>query len=200
MKKRKSKLLCLVLALMLVLTFAATPVSALDSGRREFAQIPEQSSEPEQEELQTEQSVSEPEPEPESEATGEPEVIEGGELLMTIPIGQQTLDGEPATGGSSLALAVSVVYPKGKELLKKGDEITLVFSLQNYNDFTGTQAMGDYLMEKGIGAYELTLTYAGAFDVTGVTSSFTSSTTPKLANLSYNENKGGDVDTLICSP
>lgn len=194
MKNTTTKRISLVLSLLLVLSVMATPLFALEGGRQEAAQSLPQS-EPAPEDI--EQSVSEPEDT--QEGTDPPLMIEGAEPFLTISIGGEAADGEPATGGSLKSLLVSVVYPKGKDAtvpLKKGDEITLVFSLKNYEAFTGTFTQNGVPVEVGIGAYELALTYSGAFDVTGVTSNFTSSTTPKLANLSYNENAGADVDTL----
>lgn len=193
MKNTMMRIICLALSLALVLSVMATPLFALEGGRQEAAQsLTESEPVPEEEQIPTEQ-------EDMQEGTDPPLMIEGAEPFLTIPIGGQAVDGEPATGGSATSLVVSVVYPKGKDAtkpLKKGDEITLVFSLQNYEAFTGTYTQNGVPVEVGIGAYELALTYNGAFDVTGVTSNFTTRTTPKLANLSYNENAGVEVDTL----
>ncbi len=194
MKTTMKKIICLALSLALVLSVMATPLFALEGGRQEAAQnLPQSEPVPEEDT----QSVSEQEDM--QEGTDPPLMVEGAQPFLTIPIGGQAADGEPATGGSLTSLLVSVVYPKGKDVtkpLKKGDEITLVFSLQNYETFIGTFTQNGVPVEVGIGAYELALTYNGAFDVTGVTSNFTSGTLLKLANLSYNENTGVDVDTL----
>lgn len=194
MKTTMKKIISLALSLLLVLSVTATPLFALEGGRQEAAQnLPQSEPVPEEDT----QSVSEQEDM--QEGTDPPLMVEGAQPFLTIPIGGQAADGEPATGGSLTSLLVSVVYPKGKDAtkpLKKGDEITLVFSLQNYETFIGTFTQNGVPVEVGIGAYELALTYNGAFDVTGVTSNFTSGTPLKLANLSYNENAGVDVDTL----
>ena len=194
MKNTMIKIISLALSLVLVLSVMATPLFAMEGGRLEAAQnLPQSEPAPE------EQEQIPPEPEDTQEGTDPPLMIEGAEPFLTIPIGGQAADGEPATGGGRRSLLVSVVYPKGKDAakpLKKGDEITLVFSLQNYETFTGTFEQNKVPVEVGIGAYELALTYNGAFDVMGVTSNFTSSTTPKLANISYNENAGATLDTL----
>ncbi|SDM95301.1 Ig-like domain-containing protein [Acetanaerobacterium elongatum] len=192
MKKSFTRALCLLVTLAMLVSYTVLPVYAETT-----ASVSQESSEPAASApAVTGNSPAEENPAGASETAQQLPVIPnepiaqaptGGEneVLFTLPLvpGGSAIGDEPATGsGQNAALQVVVNYPNGKTYVKQGDIVTLLFKIINYTDddrLHGTTTVNGKTVEKGIGAYKISLLWYPTFELYGTpVSKFTTATTP----------------------
>ena len=173
MSKSFTKALCLLVTLAMLVSYAVLPVYAETT-----ASVSQPVSEPAASDTAvTGDSPAEENPAGTSETApqqlpvipNEPiaQAPAGGEneVLFSVPLvpkGSVSGD-EPVTGSAKTALLdVIINYPSGKSALQTGDIVTLLFKIVDFADndaVNGTTIVNGKTVEKGIGAYKLSLVY-----------------------------------------